>query len=123
MNKSNITLADLETILREINESPNKAYNKIVNTKEAEAKVNEYVSNYELPCPATTKDFEEATKHALRMYVIYDLINEPTAPKNKVLVDLLILFSENTSIRECRRCEYDNKLGFCPRCDTQAYSH
>ena len=38
---------------------------------------------------------------------------------------LLLLFgvSESTVIHECRRCEFDNKLGFCPRCDTQAYSH
>jgi uncharacterized paraquat-inducible protein A len=35
----------------------------------------------------------------------------------------LLIVSESTSIRECSRCEYDNKLGFCPRCDTQAYSH
>jgi uncharacterized paraquat-inducible protein A len=45
--------------------------------------------------------------------------------REEVLADLLLLLgvSESTSIRECSRCEYDNKLGFCPRCDTQAYSH
>ena len=30
--------------------------------------------------------------------------------------------SESNEIRDCHRCEYDNKIGICPRCDTDAYS-
>lgn len=44
--------------------------------------------------------------------------------REEVLADLLLLLrvSESTSIRECGSCQYEDKLGFCPRCDTQAYS-
>ena len=38
---------------------------------------------------------------------------------------LLLLFgvSESNIIHECTRCEFDPELGFCPKCDTQAYFH
>lgn len=26
-------------------------------------------------------------------------------------------------INECKRCQFDSNLGFCPKCDTQAYCH
>lgn len=30
--------------------------------------------------------------------------------------------SESKEIRDCYRCEFDDKIGICPRCDTDAYS-
>lgn len=39
-----------------------------------------------------------------------------------MLLDLFGVSLEN-QIRDCFRCEFDIKLGFCPRCDTQAYSN
>ena len=72
------------------------------------------------------KEYIEDLQHLLNNLMeqeLYQILkNHKLTPKKReeVLADLGV--SESTSIRECRRCEYDNKLGFCPRCDTQAYS-
>ena len=31
--------------------------------------------------------------------------------------------SESDIIHECNKCMFDKKLGFCPKCDTDCYSH
>lgn len=31
--------------------------------------------------------------------------------------------SESYIIHECNKCMFEEKLGFCPKCDTDCYSH
>ena len=49
----------------------------------------------------------------------YDVIHRMLQGQSLPMDDV----SESDIIHECNKCIFDKKLGFCPKCDTDCYSH
>lgn len=62
------------TVLQQIMDNPNKAYNKFVTTKEIHNEFVKACDKYNLPKTPTTKDFNNQTECALKMLVAKRII-------------------------------------------------
>ncbi len=68
------------------------------------------------------KETNENAHKMLYMWIKQDIISL-NEYRQLVLNLSLQNVSESDIIHECNKCMFDKKLGFCPKCDTDCYSH
>ena len=65
------------------------------------------------------RDTYDVAEHEWDEEELIEAIYELLVSKN----ESLHLVSDSDIIHECNKCMFDKKLGFCPKCDTDCYSH